>query len=403
VRETGHEGPAARCELLAVPVRFRISLARVLYSHHLIVRLSRGDLAGVGEGVLYRVKPHQAGRVLHNLVLPWWRQAGDRARLPEDWTEDARLWASASPAVAYAVDTALWDLRGRLEKRSIAHLLGGSRRSQVQVTEQLFIEDWDAAEAELAAMLERGTRRVKLKIGCNPESDLEFVRRVREFAGPAVTLTVDANHAYSLSQSEELYKRLAHLGVAVFEEPLRLRSWPALRELRERVGVPVMLDESILSLEDLRTALLERALDLLNVKLTRVGGISLAQEYIDACEEHGVGVSIGCTEDLGIGTSAIVQLAATLGEATPVEALGPLRLGFDVVQPGWVVDDGALAVPQGPGLDVRLDDGWRDRLPKQVRVFDLLGRGPRLWAFSWYSRLRQRAENVWLRFRRWVG
>jgi len=352
---------------------------------------------------LYRATPHRAARLLRDLVVPWWRDVADLEGLPPDWSGEARRWADVSPGVAYAVDTALWDLRSRVEGRSVADVIGGARRSRVDVTQQLFIEEWIAAEAELKSILARGTRRVKLKIGRGPATDLAFVRRVQAFVGPQTALTVDANRAYSLAAGAELYRCLADLGVVTFEEPLRPRDWAGLRRLREDLGVPVMLDESVLSLEDLRTATQERALDVLNVKLTRVGGITLALEYIRLCLESGIEVSIGCTEDLGIGTAAIVHLAATLGTGVPVEGLGPLRLGFDVVQPSWVIEDGAVKVPAEPGLGVGLASHWVDTLPKRVRVFDLLDGRARVWAFSHYWRLRQRAENARLRLLRRFG
>jgi L-alanine-DL-glutamate epimerase-like enolase superfamily enzyme len=390
------------CYLLAVPIRFRIALARILFSQHVFVQLDSNGLTGAGEGVLYRAKPHQAGRLLRRVVLPWWERIC-KAQVPLDWTEQARQWASVSPAVAYAVDTALWDLRGRADGQSLSAMLGGARRSQVDLTEQIFIHDWATAEAELSAILARGTRRLKLKIGTSPAADLEVVRRVRVFVGPNVELRVDANHAYSLDESESLYRRLADLGVLAFEEPLRLRDWAALQALRGRLGVPVILDESILSLNDLKAAIDGQALDILNVKLTRVGGVTLAREYIDLCQQHGIGVAIGCAEDLGIGTAAIVHLAASLESCHSVEGVGPLRLGFDVVTPDWSVQDGTLRMPEGPGTGVTLCEDWLARVPEHVQWFDLAGQPARLWAFSHYSRFLQRAENVRLRIARRFG
>jgi L-alanine-DL-glutamate epimerase-like enolase superfamily enzyme len=396
------EDKMRRCYLLAVPVNFRIALARILFSQHLFVQLNSNGLTGTGEGVLYRAKPHQASRLLQRVVLPWWERNCEE-QVPLDWAEQARQWASISPAVAYTMDTALWDLRGRADGQSLSAMLGGVQHPQVDLTEQIFIHDWSTAEAELSAILARGTRRLKLKIGINPRADLEVVRAVWAFVGPNVELRVDANHAYSLDESESLYRQLADLGVLAFEEPLRLHDWAALRALRQRLGVPVILDESILSLNDLEAAIAGQALDILNVKLTRVGGVTLAREYIDLCQKHGIGVAIGCNEDLGISTAAIVHLAASLTDYHSVEGVGPLRLGFDVVRPAWSVQNGALSVPKGPGIGVTLGEDWLAHVPDHVQRFDLIGQPARLWAFSHYSRFLQRAENVRVRIARRFG
>lgn len=383
--------------LLGIPVNFRIAGARIRFSQHVFVELNRNGFTGAGAGVLYRAKPHQAARLLRRVVLPWWERAHHRAQDDLEWTEQVRQWARISPAVAFAVDSAWWDWRGRAERLSLSAMLGGAQGSRVTVTEQIFIHDWSTAEAELSAILARGTRRLKLKIGLSPVADLETVRRVRAFVGPTVDLRVDANRAYTLNDSETFYQQLADLGVQAFEEPLSQHNWADLRALRQRLGVPVILDESILRIEDLHQAIAEQALDILNVKLTRLGGISLAREYVTLCQQHNLGVLIGCTEDLGLGTAAIVHLGASVVNGHSVEGVGPLRLGFDVVTPAWQVHDGALEVPTGPGLGVSLAESWLTHLPQRVHRFHLTEPSMRLWAFSHASRFLQRGDNARLR------
>lgn len=389
----------------AVPVDFCIALARIRFSHHLLVQVQAEDLTGIGEGVLYRTPPHRAAGCFRRLVqLPLEHddllQASESER--EAWM--GRLVA-ASPALAYAVDTALWDLRGKQLGQRVVDLLGGPRRERIPITEQVFIRDWPAAEKELDAILSRGTRRIKVKIGTSPKADLEAVGRVRAFVGPEVEIRIDANRGYTPAEGEPLYRALADLGVLALEEPLSTRDWSSLRRLRERLGVPVILDESILSQDDLRVAIDEEAIDILNIKLTRVGGIAQAWRYAEICREQGVQIAVGCSEDLGLGTAAIMHLAAALPELHSVEGLGPQRLGFDLIAEQWTLRDGALALPEGPGLGVTLPGDWASRLPRRVRRFDLAERSWRLRSFSHYSRWFQRANSLawrtWRRSRSW--
>jgi muconate cycloisomerase len=311
--------------------------------------------------------------------------------------------AAASPALSYAVDTALWDLRAKKAGKAVVDLLGGSRRRRVPITEQVFIRDWPAAEEELDGILSRGTRRIKVKIGTSPQADLEALRRVRDFVGPGVEIRVDANHAYTLAEGEPLYLALADLGVLALEEPLSLRDWPSLQALRQRLGMVVMLDESILSLSELQAAITQEAIDILNVKLTRVGGISQALRYAEVCSEHGVEVALGCSEELGVGTAAIVHLAAGLPQVHSVEGLGPQRLGFDLIAEQWSLADGMLSCPESPGLGVTLPTAWANQLPHGIRCFDLSDGGGRLRIFSHYARWFQRANNLLWRAQRRRG
>ncbi|HXF63750.1 MAG TPA: mandelate racemase/muconate lactonizing enzyme family protein [Caldilineaceae bacterium] len=390
--------------LLSVPVTFRIALARILYSQHIFVQLSdpASDLTGTGEGVLYRAKPHIAGALLARQVRPALEALSPQFDR-DVWRDQLRQWAATEPGVAYALDSAWLDLQARREGCTVAQWLGGPARQSVPVTEQLFIAGGAALDRQLDEILRRGTRHLKLKIGSNPESDVALVRQVRERVRPAVELRVDANHAYTWPAAASLYRRLAELGVRAFEEPLQVRDWSGLRALRRELGVPVILDESILTLEQLQAAIAAEAIDLLNVKLTRVGGITLAQEYIELCSRHGIGVLIGCTEDLGIGTAAILHLATALPACDSMEGLGPQRLGLDVAAPPWQICDGALTLPAGPGLGVELAPNWLDRLPRRVKHFDLLRPDLRLRLFSEGSRLQQRVENVRVRLTRRLG
>jgi L-alanine-DL-glutamate epimerase-like enolase superfamily enzyme len=388
------------CQLLSVPVRFRIARARIVWSHHVLVSVRHGAHTGVGEGVLYQPRPLHAARLLRTEVLPWARRAVDPLGTEP---EELRAWAAVCPGLAEAVDGALWDLRGRTAGVPVAALLGTVRRRRLPVTEQVFIADQRRAGAELAAIRGRGTRRVKVKIGSGPAADLRAVQRARAALGPDVELRVDANCAYAAADALPLCEALAALGVVAFEEPLTRGDWPALRELRRRLGVAVILDESVRTPAELAAALDGEALDLLNLKLARLGGITRAREVAARCAARGVGVLVGASEELGVGTAQIAHLAAVLAGDPEVEALGALRLGFDVAEPTLAIADGALAVPSGPGLGVALRARWWAGLPSRCRVFDLAAPSARLWAFAQLALLRQRAINATLRAGRTAG
>jgi len=384
----------------AVPVDFRIALGRIRFSHHLLIQLQAADAMGIGEGVLYHALPHQAAHLFRHTVRPAVEEDDLLSRSPEEQEAWLACLTDASPALAYAVDTALWDLRGKRAGRSVVDLLGGPRRWRVLITEQIFIRHWPTAEKELDGILSRGTQRIKVKIGTSPQADLEMMRRLRTFVGPEVEIRVDVNHAYTLAEGKPLYQSLVDLGVLALEEPLPVRDWPSLRTLRQQLGIPVVLDESILSLDDLQAAIAEEAIDILNIKLTRVGGISQALRYARVCYQHGVKVALGCSEELGVGTAAIVHLAAALPGVHSVEGLGPQRLGFDVIDEGWSLADGMLACPEGPGLGVTLPTAWADRLPDSVRCFNLSDAGGRLRLFSHYAHWFQRGNNLLWRVQR---
>jgi L-alanine-DL-glutamate epimerase-like enolase superfamily enzyme len=385
--------------LLSIPVDFHIALGRIRFSHHVVIHLCADGLTGIGAGVLYRTPPYQVGQLLDRVVRPAIKAGVVSEASPEEQAEWIAKLAALSPALAYAVDSALWDLQGKQRGERVVDLLGGPQQERIPITEQIFIRDWSSAARELEAIIARGCTRLKLKIGVNPAIDLETVRRVRAMVGPEMEIRVDANRAYSLEEGAPLYSALADLGILALEEPLAGRNWAALRALRRRLGLPVILDENVLSLDDLDQAIGEESIDILNIKLTRVGGISQALRYVAICQAHGVQTAVGCTEDLGIGMAAILHTAAALPVVHSVEGIGPLRLGFDVIDERWPVQAGTLGLPEAPGLGVALPDEWRRRLPHDVRCYALPG-GRSLRAFSVYAHWFQRANNALWRLQR---
>ncbi|MCI0394689.1 MAG: hypothetical protein L0332_27905 [Chloroflexi bacterium] len=382
--------------VISFPVRFKIARSYILYSHHVVVTTASSTFLGAGSGVLYRSMGWRVWQLWHG----WLRQrlaALTPDNLQRGWQPLLEEIIPVEPGLAFAVDAALWDLKGQMEGQPAAAMLGGICRTTIPITEQIFIADWAQSREELRQIMARGTRQVKVKIGFGVRQDVALVRRVRDFVSRDVELRVDANRAYTFSESAGLYRQLAELGILAVEEPLR-EPWPVLRQFRQAIGLPVMLDESILTLDDLRQAIDARAIDSLNIKLTRTGGLSQALLYRRLCQEAGLAVSLGCNEDLGPGMAAILHFSAATSHLYATEGLGNLRLGLDLVREPAVIQDGEVALPAGPGLGVHLSPDWPQQLAGRTTAFDL-DQGPagRLRAFSAAARLRQRAANALFR------
>ncbi|MBI3558892.1 hypothetical protein HY085_00690 [Candidatus Gottesmanbacteria bacterium] len=113
--------------------------------------------------------------------------------------------------------------------------------------------------------------------------------------------------------------------VVLFEEPFRGGFFNFSR-FRKETKIPVMLDESIITLSDLKEAISLQSLDVLNIKLTRVGGITKANNYVRLCQKAGIRISVGCNEELEIGTAAIYTFAKNIKNLYGVEGFGPERL-----------------------------------------------------------------------------
>ena len=390
---------SAQLYLLSFPVDFKIARTRIIYSHHIVVTLEVDGMVGCGSGVLYRGTPWQ-------LKTLWdgWLQAAltqflktlEMSTLEAGWQPLLDRLGSVQPGLNFAVDSALWDLRGKRNGQSVAEMLGGVYRTQVPITEQIFIDRWAESEGELRAMQQRGTSSLKVKTGFHPQHDVELVQRVHQFMGSEVEMRVDANRGYALADSLETYKAMAAAGVLAAEEPISDKDWSVLRRFRQETGLPVMLDESILSLDDLEQAIAAEALDILNVKLTRVGGITQALAYVKLCQQAGVALSIGCAEDIGPGMASILHLSAALPSLYSTEGMGYLRLGTDIIANNALpVVGGKVALPNAPGLGVELLPNFATAVSQHARVLDLsTSSRAYVYAYSHYVLFRQRAATA---------
>jgi L-alanine-DL-glutamate epimerase-like enolase superfamily enzyme len=392
--------------IFSVPVNFKIALWDIRFSRHCVVVLNIDGVQGCGSGPLYKNRPLAAMRLLREEIISFLETAA-LTDLGDLRNQIRRRFVSQAPSLVYALDSALWDIQGRMEGKPVNQLLSTPRRDKIAITEQIFISNPHQARRELEEILRHGTKSIKVKLGRNPRDDVDLVRLVREVVGEGVALRVDINHAYTFEQAVSIGKELEKLNVLALEEPLRTQDWRNTRRLKEAVHIPIMLDESILSLADLREAIEFGAIDILNFKLTRIGGLTSALEYGDVCQRHGVKISVGCSEDLGPGMASILHYASIVDDLYSTEGVGPMRLGFDVVNEEFKLVDGFLTIPQGNGLGVTFNEhklrdaarsegfviGEGDKKSVRFWVSQTFNKWYQRW-FTLQCRLRRRFQNI---------
>src|SRR6266571_1692354 len=220
-----------------------------------------------------------------------------------------------------------------------------------------------AVKKELAA----GYQRIKIKI--KPGKDLEPVRRLRQDF-PRIKLMVDANSAYTLNDWP-LLKQLEGFYLMMIEQPLGWDDLYSHVELQKKLDTPICLDECIHTEEQARAAIELGACKIINIKLGRVGGHTVARRIHDLCQRHGIPVWCGGMLESGIGRAHNIALSTLPNFTLPGDVAASKRYWEeDIIDPEVTVSpQGTICVPTGPGLGFE---------PRRERIEKLTVRKERL-------------------------
>ncbi|MGH9183075.1 MAG: o-succinylbenzoate synthase [Acidimicrobiales bacterium] len=251
------------------------------------------------------------------------------------------------PMATAAVEAAVVELRLAAAGLSLSDWIGAVRDRVPCGVAVGIAGSVDLLLEEVAAVAADGYRRVKLKV--RPGWDVEPVVAVRS-AWPDLPLSVDANGSYTVDDLGGALATLDGLGLVEIEQPLPARDLLGLAEAAARLDTPVCLDESVGSVEDLEVALALGALDHLNLKPGRVGGVVEALRIHDLAWSRGVPMWVGGMMETGVGKAVSVALAALPGATLPGDLPASTRWFVEDLTEPWVVaPDGTMAVrPAGP-------------------------------------------------------
>lgn len=249
-----------------------------------------------------------------------------------------------------AIETAILDAELRAHDISFASYIGAVR-TEVECGVSVGIAaSIDQLLEEVAGYVKQGYLRIKLKI--EPGWDVEPVRAVRESFGPDLRLQVDANSAYDAATSVQL-EALDEFNLLLIEQPFAEDDLHQHAVLSQRIRTAVCLDESITSARVAADAIRRGACSVINVKAGRMGGYLEAVRVHDVCDALGIPVWCGGMLETGIGRAANVALAALPNFRYPGDTSASDRYYEEDLTEPFVLRDGKLPVPTGPGMGVQ--------------------------------------------------
>ncbi|HKP84531.1 MAG TPA: o-succinylbenzoate synthase, partial [Blastocatellia bacterium] len=258
------------------------------------------------------------------------------------------------------VEAAIWDLEARLAGKPLWQHIGGTREEIACGVSIGLQESVDALVGKVAHEVERGYQRIKIKI--KPGRDVDLVEAIRA-KFPKITLTVDANSAYTLADID-LLRQLDKYNLMMIEQPLAPGDLLDHSVLQKEISTPLCLDESILTVADARHADALGSCKIINVKLGRVGGHCEARMIQDYCARRGIPVWCGGMLESGVGRAHNIAMSTLEGFTLPGDVSASERYWEeDIIDPPVTVSpQGTITAPMGAGIGYEVNEARLESL-----------------------------------------
>ena len=348
---------------VALPLRKPMKMAgeTIAHARNIIVRIEAADgTVGWGEaasapsmtgdtqgGLVAAVRDHLAPRLVG-------RDAWDRLAL----VAMLRAGLIGNTGAHSAIEMALLDLAGRRAGLPLTDLIGGAVRRAVAPMWLLGRDTLDEDVAEAAAKVRDGFRFFKLKVATKAlEQDIATTHALRAALGAEIALCADANCSFSREAARRYVEATRQSNLLFLEQPLAAADLAGLETLARMSPIPIGADEGIHALHDIE-AHAQRGAGGVSLKLIKLGGFSAALEAAALCERLELEINVAAkVAESSIASAAAIHLACALPRIAWGVSLTHVYLAEDLVRSPRPLRDGMIALPDGPGLGVEVDEG----------------------------------------------
>jgi o-succinylbenzoate synthase len=359
-------------EVYAITLRyrepFRIAPSTSTETHNVLVKIITDyEVVGWGESSpSKRVTGESAETVIKALGKFAPKLVGTCPLRIEQNIERMDLLVEGNPAAKASVDMALYDILGKTGRKPLFMLMGGYR-SEVMTDITLGIKSPKEMAKDALIAVQKGFKALKVKVGTNPSEDVERVKMVREAVGSDVELRVDANQGWTPKEAMDVLTEIAKCDVEFVEQPVSAEDVRGLASVRKHSSIPVMADESVHSPADALRLIQAEAVDMINIKLMKSGGIHKARKIAEVAEAAGVPCMIGCMSESELGITAAVHLAAAIKNILYADLDSDLLLKDKLAKNSLKVENSVRPLSSLPGLGVKEID--QKRLGTPIGVY----------------------------------
>ncbi|TNE34899.1 MAG: mandelate racemase [Alphaproteobacteria bacterium] len=257
------------------------------------------------------------------------------------------------PYVKAPVDIACWDLLGKVAGLPVYALLGGAMQEDIALYRAISQESPERMAEKIAGYKAEGYTKFQLKVGGDADDDIARIHATREILSPSDILIADANTGWTRHEAARVVSAVAGVDVYI-EQPCP--TYAESVSIRKRTSLPFILDEVIDGVGALVEGIAEDAMDVINLKISKVGGLTRARAMRDLCVASGIPMTIEDTWGGDITTAAIAHLARSTPEefcfsATDFNSYGTVSIAEGA--PERI--KGRMTAPDRPGLGITPD------------------------------------------------
>ena len=253
-----------------------------------------------------------------------------------------------------AVDMAIYDLMAKSMGVPLYRLLGG-KANVLETDITVSLDTLEKMVAESQKKLQDGFNVLKIKVGGDPQLDIERLQAIQDAVGTAVKIRIDANQGWNAKEAVQVGRELEQrkLNIELMEQPVPARDFAGMRYVRDHLLMPVVADESVFSPQDAIELINKRAVDGLNIKLMKCGGIYNALKIAAIAEAAGIPCMVGSMMESHVSVTAAAHFAVSRTSIRRYDLDAPLFCSINPANGGISYQGNKVSLPDLPGLGIK--------------------------------------------------
>jgi len=261
-----------------------------------------------------------------------------------------------NPSLRAGINMTLYDILGKKANMPLYKLLGGYK-DKIETSVTIGLNPVDTMVEKAKYFVSQGFTCLKVKCGMDANHDIEVTLAIRNAVGPKIKIRLDANEGYSFEKALHVIETLERLGadIEMLEQPTPAKYLYALKEVTAQCPVPIMADETALTLRDSLKLVKMEIADMINIKLMKIGGITNAIKANTYAEIAEIPVMIGCMNESMAAMAAGVHFACAFKNAQYADLDSALDFQQDIVKGGARYENGFVIPSDKPGLGIEVD------------------------------------------------